>query len=88
MATPASIMASKEQDMTKLKPCLFCGGCNTSVNLNGSVWDGVKWSDPISVSVIHHCQAIKGQPSRGFERIGKDLKSAVAAWNTRENAKG
>ena len=37
----------------------------------------------ISVSIVHHCERIEGQPSRSIERIGSDEVAAVEAWNLR-----
>lgn len=56
---------------------------------NGKIWTGTKYSEPASVSVLHHCDPVAGQPSRAIERVGRDLGSAIAAWNLRagENAK-
>ena len=67
----------------ELLPCPFCGAGTTRVVMNGQTWTGTKYSDPISVSVVHHCDPIEGQPSRQIERIGRDAESAIAAWNRR-----
>ena len=67
----------------ELLPCPFCGAGITRVVMNGQTWTGTKYSDPISVSVVHHCDPIEGQPSRQIERIGRDAESAIAAWNRR-----
>jgi hypothetical protein len=69
--------------VTGLKPCPFCGGGTTTLKENGRVWSGMKYGEPSSVSVQHWCDPLKGQPSRMLERVGRDLESAVAAWNTR-----
>lgn len=69
-----------------LLPCPFCGGGQTSIRENGKVWLGMRYSAPSSVSVWHHCALQEGQPHRGIERVGRDLASAVAAWNTRSAA--
>lgn len=66
-----------------LLPCPFCGAGETTIHENGKVWTGMKYSDPISVSVRHWCEPIEGQPSRMIERVGKDLDSTVSAWNMR-----
>jgi len=66
-----------------LKPCPFCPGGTTEIRENGKVWTGQKYSTPISVSVVHHCEPVEGQPSRPIERIGRDEASAIAAWNRR-----
>jgi len=47
------------------------------------MWAGMGFSAPVSVSVWHHCEPREGQPHRGIERIGRDLDSAIAAWNMR-----
>lgn len=67
----------------ELLPCPFCGAGETSIRENGKVWTGMKYSEPSSVSVLHHCEKIEGQPSRSIERVGRDLTSAIAAWNRR-----
>ena len=54
--------------------------------INGRVWAGLKYSDPISVSVRHWCAEAPG-PSRLIERIGKDKEQAIERWNMRSNAK-
>jgi hypothetical protein len=67
-----------------LKPCPFCGAGGYIVKENGRVWGGTRgYSEPISVSIFHWCEDLKGQPSRGIERVGRDLESAIAAWNRR-----
>jgi len=70
----------------KLLPCPFCGAGETTIFENGKMWLGMKFSEPSSVSVRHHCPQIDGQPSRMIERVGRDHQSAVAAWNTRAPA--
>lgn len=66
-----------------LLPCPFCGAGQTEVRENGKVWTGMKYGTPSSVSIFHWCEPIAGQPSRGIERVGRDLESAIAAWNMR-----
>lgn len=67
----------------RLDPCPFCGAGQTQIRPNGRVWMGMKFSEPASVSVLHHCEAVPGQPSRAIERVGRDEASAIAAWNQR-----
>ena len=67
----------------ELLPCPFCGAGETSLRKNGCVWAGMEYTAPISISVVHHCDEIPGQPSRMIERIGRDEESAIAAWNRR-----
>jgi len=67
----------------RLLPCPWCGAGETEVVENGKIWLGMKYSEPSSVSVRHHCARIPGQPSRMLERVGRDRASAVSAWNTR-----
>lgn len=78
-------MTSKSQQ-TDLKPCPFCGAGKTDIVENGRVWTGQKYSEPVSVSVRHWCERVEGQPSRMIERIGRDMESAIAAWNMRPSA--
>lgn len=66
-----------------LLPCPFCGAGETSIFENGKMWLGMKYSEPSSVSVRHHCPQIDGQPSRMIERVGRDHASAAEAWNRR-----
>lgn len=71
-------------DMPTLKPCPFCGGNETETILNGQIWRGtLGYGPPVSVSIIHHCPKIDGQPSRRLERVGRDEESAIRSWNTR-----
>lgn len=67
----------------RLLPCPFCGAGQSFIRENGKVWTGRRWGEPSSVSVLHHCEASAGQPSRAIERVGRDLESAIAAWNMR-----
>lgn len=69
--------------MSELKSCPWCGAGTTEIVENGKVWAGMKYSDPVSVSVRHWCEPVEGQPSRMIERIGRDRESAIAAWNRR-----
>lgn len=68
---------------TPLAPCPFCGAGATSIRENGKVWLGTRYSEPSSVSVLHHCETVEGQPLRAIERVGRDRASALAAWNRR-----
>lgn len=72
--------------MNLLQLCPFCGAGETSIYENGKMWTGMKYSDPISISIRHWCEPIIGQPSRMIERVGKDLDSAIAAWNMRSQS--
>ena len=76
---------AKDEDLKRLLPCPFCGGGITEFHDNGRVWAGMKYSDPISVSVRHWCEEAPG-PSRLIERIGKDKEQAIERWNMRSNA--
>jgi hypothetical protein len=67
-----------------LKPCPFCAGGVTSIRPLGRVWTGMKYSEPSSVEINHHCDPVVGQPSRAVQRVGRDVQSAVDAWNTRK----
>jgi hypothetical protein len=67
----------------RLKPCPFCGSTSFQIIENGRMWLGQRFGEPSSVSVKHYCDSIEGQPSRAIERIGKDLNSALDAWNMR-----
>ena len=70
-------------DRDEIKPCPFCGNAAVQIKENGKVWAGTRYGEPVSVSIQHWCPAEKGQPSRMIERIGRDLESAIAAWNRR-----
>jgi hypothetical protein len=67
----------------KLLPCPFCGSGITEVVENGKVWTGNKYSEATSVSIIHNCPTILGQPHRMIERVGRDIESAISIWNMR-----
>ena len=67
----------------ELKPCPFCGGSNTLIEPGGRVWAGTRWGEPTSYKVIHWCLVPLGQPTRRIERVGRDIESAVKAWNER-----
>ena len=68
--------------LKRLLPCPFCGAGQTIVRVNGRTWAGMKYSDPLSVSVLHWCSEQPG-PSRMIERIGRDLEQAIERWNMR-----
>ena len=75
--------------MTDLKPCPFCGAGTTGIVENGRMWTGQRYSEPVSVSVRHHCPPTPGQPAnRMIERVGRDEASARAAWNHRATPTG
>lgn len=71
-----------EYEGHKFKPCPFCKAGSFSVRLN-RVWTGMKYSEPSAVEIFHYCVPIQGQPSRPIVRVGRDVESAVAAWNMR-----
>lgn len=75
--------APRDIDETRLLPCPFCGAGDTSFRENGRVWGGLRYSEPASVSVFHHCDKPEGQPRRAIERVGRDKEAAIAAWNMR-----
>jgi hypothetical protein len=50
----------------------------------GRVWMGMKYSEPSSIEIMHHCDQVPGQPSRPVIRVGRDIQSAVSAWNQRK----
>lgn len=77
------MMKSRDEvDMCQLLPCPFCGGGTTEMRMNGQTWLGDRWSEPISVSVLHWCDPLPG-PSRMLERIGRDTAQAIERWNMR-----
>ena len=71
----------------ELKPCPFCGAGTTEVQEH-AIWQGAKYAEPISVSVVHWCEPVEGQPSRMIQKVGRDRASAIAAWNRRSPAPG
>lgn len=73
------------QAVEALEPCPFCGAGTTEIRPQKPTWNGglKPPSEPISVSIWHWCEPVEGQPNRGFERIGRDETSAIAAWNQR-----
>jgi len=77
-------MDQEGSNMTEeLKPCPFCGAGETQIREARGTWTGKGYGAPVSVSVLHWCPPIAGQPSRPIERIGKDREAAIKAWNTR-----
>lgn len=70
---------------SKLKPCPFCGQIGTTlIEENGKLWLGNRYSEPVSIEVRHWCPPTPGQPSpRMISRVGRDLESAIEAWNMR-----
>lgn len=86
MTTKQTEMSTKPETQGELLPCPFCGAGTTQIRENGKVWLGMRYSEPSSVSVQHWCESISGQPSRMLERVGKDMESALAAWNMRAAA--
>lgn len=67
-----------------LEPCPFCAAGMTSIRPLGRVWMGMKYSEPSSIEIMHHCDPVAGQPSRPVIRVGRDIESAVQAWNSRK----
>lgn len=71
----------------KLRECPWCSsGGETMIRPLGRMWIGMKYSEPTSFEIIHHCTPTPGQPSRPIVRVGRDLESVLAAWNTRSRA--
>jgi hypothetical protein len=81
---PAPELVIHEGESYLLAPCPFCAGGDTSIRPLGRVWTGMKYSEPSSVEIQHHCDPVVGQPSRAVARVGRDVQSAVDAWNTRK----
>lgn len=67
-----------------LNPCPWCAKGEFRIHELGKVWTGMKYSQPTSYEVIHHCEPTDGQPSRPIIRVGRDLESAISAWNDRK----
>jgi hypothetical protein len=67
-----------------LELCPFCAGGVTSIRPLGRIWMGMKYSEPSSVEIMHHCDPVPGQPSRPLIRVGRDLPDAIEAWNRRK----
>lgn len=66
-----------------LQQCPWCHAGDFSLRAVGRVWNGMKYGTASSYEVIHHCLPTPGQPSRPVIRAGRDLESAVQAWNQR-----
>lgn len=81
---PVMTTIEHENQSYVLKPCPFCAGGMTMIRPLGRVWTGMKYSEPSSVEIQHHCDPVAGQPSRPVTRVGRDTQSAVDAWNTRK----
>lgn len=81
MTTPNQMAEAQ----AKLIPCPFCGAGTTEIRPQKQTWNGglKPPSEPISVSIWHWCEHVEGQPRRGIERVGRDLESAIEAWNRR-----
>jgi hypothetical protein len=77
---------ANDADLIRLLPCPFCGAGVTEFHANGVMWTGMKFSEPISISVHHWCEMAPG-PSRSIERIGRDKEQAIERWNMRSNSK-
>jgi hypothetical protein len=67
-----------------LRRCPWCAAGQFSIRALGRVWTGMKYGEASSYEVLHHCEPIEGQPSRAVVRVGRDLESAVSAWNERK----
>lgn len=67
-----------------LKPCPFCGEGGFLVEENGKIWQGTKYSTPVSISIKHWCKKQDGQPQQLIQIKGRDLESAYNIWNTRK----
>lgn len=70
-------------DVKNLSKCPFCGAGLTELRENGKMWNGQKYSAPVSVSILHWCEREEGQPQSFLEIKGRDLKSAIEKWETR-----
>lgn len=79
-------MTESDPDLRRLLPCPFCGGGTTEIRPNGQIWLGTRYSEPLSVSVLHWCEEVPG-PSRVIERVGRDKEQAIERWNMREGKK-
>ncbi len=83
MAGRSKAAAMNTYDTNQLLPCPFCGAGETQIRENGRIWNGVTYTKPTSVSVLHWCERPEGQPFCTLEKIGRDRESAIAAWNRR-----
>jgi hypothetical protein len=84
MHPPQQAMIEYEGKGYNLSPCPFCAGGVTSIRPLGRIWMGMKYSEPSSIEIMHHCDPVPGQPSRPIVRVGRDIDSAVNAWNKRK----
>lgn len=73
---------STSLDLSKLKPCPFCGGGIFRVREQGKVWLGMKYSEPSTVVIEHFCENRKLRTPY-IARVGCDLNDAIDSWNTR-----
>ncbi len=76
------MVEEQDEDLKRLLPCPFCGDGITEFRNNGQTWLGMKYSAPISVSVLHWCKDAPG-PSRVIERVGLNKEQAIKRWNMR-----
>lgn len=67
-----------------IKPCPWCAAGEFSVRELGRIWNGMGYGPASSYEIIHHCEPTAGQPTRAIMRAGRDLESAVSAWNNRK----
>lgn len=73
----------QQQAMPPLLPCPFCGAGEHQIRENGRMWSGMRYSDPVSVTVHHWCERPDGQPQSHVTITGRDAASAVELWNRR-----
>ncbi len=73
----------------ELKPCPFCGAGAFDIreHRHAPTMDG-RPRDPISVELLHWCQASPGVIAAVIHFRARDRASVVAAWNRRETKGG
>jgi hypothetical protein len=72
-----------DEDLSKLKPCPFCGAGETTIDAKHMSPRADRSSELISASVRHWCVKRPGTVQAFIEMRGRDEMSAITQWNSR-----